>query len=62
METWYLCGVCDWTGPERDCNKGYRATWYSDGDVEPYLICPQCKSEELVELPNREVEPEPIPA
>lgn len=40
---------CGWLGKKEDCRKKFRES-SPGGDVEPYLVCPKCGSEELNEL------------
>lgn len=57
MEDHFLCEDCGWTGIGGDCNKKYR--WASPPiiqDIEPYLTCPKCDSENLIPLMD-----EPVP-
>lgn len=52
MDTLLQCKDCDWSGLEKDCTKGYRGI-VGEWDAEPYIMCPKCGSENLIELSGR---------
>jgi len=55
-----LCEDCEWIGKQGDCIKVYTGIFGTEGDVEPHLQCPKCGSENLIELSNDYVRPEPV--
>jgi len=60
MNNQLFCEDCEWKGKQEDCVKSYRGI--PGRDVEPYLQCPKCGSENLIELADRGVTLEPVPA
>ena len=44
------CDDCGWLGKKDNCIKGYRDNPALKGDVLPYLQCPRCGGENLIEL------------
>ena len=49
MENYLICAgdFCGWQGKQEECEKKFRES-SPGGDVEPYLVCPKCGSEELM--------------
>ena len=44
------CDDCGWRGMVKDCVHTYRGIAGSEGDVEPVDECPECGSDQLIEI------------
>ena len=55
------CESCNWMGLQRDCRKKYITGKVPEVDVEPYLVCPKCGSEDLIELSGQRIMSDRVP-
>ena len=44
------CEDCNWVGFQEECKVSFEPVPFTEGDVEPYLVCLNCQSSHLVPL------------